>query len=121
VLESRPLPFDEEERRAAEPVVQTVGADRIVVELPGVDAANVQISAAPRELLIAGNRVRPDGDGRYQQLEIDYGPFQRRIALAETVDPAEVTASYDRGLLTVVLPLVRRPDGPVPIEVRTEP
>jgi HSP20 family protein len=93
----------------------------VVIELPGVDSADVHISAAPRELVIAGERRRPDGTGRYQQLEIDYGPFQRRIQLAEEVDPDGVTAGYERGLLTIVLPLAKRSERPVPIEVRTEP
>lgn len=93
----------------------------VVVELPGVNPDDVRISAVPRELVIAGERPRPDGGGRYQQIEIDYGPFQRRIPLAEEVDPDSVTASYDRGLLTIVLPLARRPERPVSIEVRTEP
>ncbi len=93
----------------------------VVVELPGVDAAAVQISASPRELVISGKRTRPDGAVRYQQIEIDYGPFQRRIPLAEEVDPDAVTAGYENGLLTIVLPLARRPERPVPIEVRSEP
>jgi HSP20 family protein len=93
----------------------------VVVELPGVNPDDVRISAVPRELVIAGERPPPDGGGRYQQIEIDYGPFQRLIPLAEEVDPDSVTASYDRGLLTIVLPLARRPERPVSIEVRTEP
>jgi HSP20 family protein len=93
----------------------------VVVELPGVNADDVHISASQRELVISGERPRPDGNGRYQQMEIDYGSFQRRIALAEDVDPDGVTASYDRGLLTIVLPLARRPERPVSIEVTTQP
>jgi HSP20 family protein len=93
----------------------------VVVELPGVDAADVQISASARELVISGERPRPDGPVRYQQIEIDYGPFQRRIPLAEEIDPDAVTAGYESGLLTIVLPLARRPERPVPIEVRSEP
>jgi HSP20 family protein len=92
----------------------------VVVELPGVNPDEVHISATPRELVIEGERARPDESGRYQQIEIDYGAFQRRIPLAEEVDPDSVSASYDRGLLTIVLPLARRPEGPVSIEVRTE-
>lgn len=93
----------------------------VVVELPGVNADDVQISASSRELAIAGERPRPDGAGRYQQIEIDYGAFQRRIQLAEEVDPDGVTASYDRGLLTIVLPLARPPERPVSIEVTAKP
>jgi HSP20 family molecular chaperone IbpA len=42
-------------------------------------------------------------------MEIEYGPFQRRITLAEDVDPNGGEATYDRGLLTVELPLAQKP------------
>jgi HSP20 family protein len=93
----------------------------VVVELPGVDPDEVQIVATPRALLVAGERQRPAVEGRlYQQMEIDYGPFRREIALAEDVDPGRGHASYERGLLKVVLPLAKQAPLPakVPIEVR---
>src|SRR5436305_1450228 len=49
------------------------------------------------------NRVQ-----RYINMEIDYGPFQRRIQFAEQVDPAGARAEYKRGLLTVSLPVAER-------------
>src|SRR5204863_331712 len=80
---------------------------------PGVDPAEVQIVATPTALLVAGERRRPEAGGRlYQQMEIDYGPFRREVALAEDVDPAGGSASYERGLLTVVLPLAKRAPRP---------
>jgi HSP20 family molecular chaperone IbpA len=42
-------------------------------------------------------------------MEIEYGPFQRRVTLAEDVDPAAGKATYERGLLTVILPLAQKP------------
>ena len=42
--------------------------------------------AADRVLVVAGVRRRPPLRGRYQQMEIEYGPFQRRIPLDEPVD-----------------------------------
>jgi HSP20 family protein len=78
---------------------------RIVVELPGVDPTSIQIVAADRVLVVAGERRRPDVSGRYQQLEIEYGPFQRRIPLDEPIDPEAATARYENGMLTVVLPI----------------
>ena len=60
-------------------------------------------------LLIAGERNRPKDSGHYQQLEIDYGPFQRQVTLAEDVDPDRATATYERGLLTVRLPIAPQP------------
>jgi HSP20 family protein len=93
----------------------------IVVELPGVEPSELQIIATPTALLVAGERRRPSGDGRvYLQMEVDYGPFRREITLTEEVDPDGGQASYERGLLTVVLPLAKQPAPPakVPIEVR---
>lgn len=97
----------------------------VVVELPGVDPEQVHIVATERELLIAGERKRTRCEGRvFQQMEIDHGAFERTIPLIEEVDPAHASASYERGLLTIVLPVVEhRPPGPVnvSIEVRTRP
>ena len=60
----------------------------VVVELPGVDPEQVHIVATERELLIAGERKRPPLEGRvFQQMEIDYGAFERTIPLIEEVDP----------------------------------
>jgi HSP20 family molecular chaperone IbpA len=41
-------------------------------------------------------------------MEIEYGAFQRRIELGEDVDPARATATYERGLLRVVLPIAEQ-------------
>src|SRR5215475_2853078 len=61
-----------------------------------------------RVLVVAGERCRPTLSGRYQQMELEYGPFQRRISLAEPVDTAAAEARYERGLLTVELPIAAR-------------
>jgi HSP20 family protein len=94
----------------------------IVVELPGVDPEDVEVVASPGSLVVSGERRRPAASGRhYQQMELDYGRFQRQIALAPDIDITDARASYDRGLLTVVLAVAPRPPRPqqVAIEVRT--
>jgi HSP20 family protein len=86
----------------------------VVAELPGVDPATLQVVAADRTLVIAGERRRPQVSARvYQQMEIDYGPFKRQIRLAEDVDTSRAHATYANGILTVQLPVV---EGPVPTE-----
>ena len=92
----------------------------VAVELPGVDPASVEVVASGKTLVVAGSRERPSAAGaRYLAMEIEYGQFQRRIELGEEIDPAQTTASYDRGMLKVTLPVAERkpPTGPVPIEV----
>jgi len=93
----------------------------VVLELAGIDADHVEIVVEERSLTVAGERRRPRVDGQvYQQMEIEYGPFQRRIQLSEDVDVTKALASYERGLLTVTLPIAQRPprSEPVLISIR---
>ena len=51
--------------------------------------------------------LRPPAPGRvYQQMEIEYGPVQRQVRLAEDVDPERANARFEHGVLTVELPVV---------------
>ncbi|MGD0167196.1 MAG: Hsp20/alpha crystallin family protein [Gaiellaceae bacterium] len=96
----------------------------VIVELPGIDPEQIQIVLHDGALIIAGERIRPKTCGRrYHQMEIDHGPFERRIQLHEQVDAEGAGASYERGLLEIVLPIAKRPTGPVrvPIELRSKP
>jgi HSP20 family protein len=79
----------------------------VVVELPGVEAESVHVVAGERLLVVAGERKRPQLPGRvYQQMEIEYGPFQRQVRLVEDVDPERATAHFEHGVLTIELPVV---------------
>ncbi len=82
----------------------------VVVEVPGIDPQSLTIAVSERTLLISGERTREKADGRvYQQMEIEYGPFQRRVRLAEDVDPDRARAHYEHGIVTVSLPVSDRP------------
>jgi HSP20 family protein len=93
----------------------------VVVDLGGIDPSKIQIYADERTLVVAGERHRPRSAGRmYQQMEIDYGRFTRQVALGEDVDVAASKATYKRGILTIVMPLAKKPTGPerVTIQIR---
>ena len=91
----------------------------VVVELPGVDPTSVEVVASGKTLVVAGSRERlPAAGAHYLVMEIEYGAFQRRVELGEEIDPAGATASYDRGMLKVTLPIAARPQpGTVPIRI----
>ena len=108
------FPFSRGLRRGYRPQVDVYRSEdpptlTVQIELPGVDPDNVRLIASPQALLVAGERGRPKDCGHYQQMEIDYGPFQRQITLAEDIDPEGASASYERGILTVRLPIAPRP------------
>src|SRR5438093_10486422 len=80
-------------RRGFRPNVDCYHTDQpheltVVVEIPGVEPEGIQVVVGERVLAIAGERKRPHVEHRvYQQMEIEYGPFQRQVRLAEDVDP----------------------------------
>ena len=120
------FPFSRSLRRGYRPQVDVFRTDDpptliVQVELPGVDPEDVRLVASAQALLIAGERRRPKDCGHYQQMEIDYGPFQRQITLSDDVDPENATATYERGILSVRLPVAPRPTPreSVSIVVRT--
>ena len=92
--------------RSEEPPAVTV-----VVDLAGIDTDGVEVVVTERTVVISGERRRPALAHRvsYRQMEIEYGPFVRRVSLAEDVDPEAAEATYERGLLKVVLPLAQKP------------
>ncbi len=96
---------------------------RVVVELAGVDPAEVELAVTDGVLIVSGRRQRPSGNvRRYEHIEIDYGPFERRIALGDGVDAGAAEAGYEHGLLTITIPLRHRLAGPVRVRVaRSEP
>ena len=96
----------------------------VVVELAGVDPASIELGVEERALRIAGNRGRPRVPGQvYQQAEIEYGHFERRIPLEQNIDAAAATAAYDAGMLRITLPVAARPpaEQAVVIVVRRPP
>lgn len=84
------------------------GDDLVVrLELPGVDVTkDVDVEVQGRHLVISGER-RDERDentehGRIQ--EFRYGSFRRAFTLGTEVDPDQVSATYDAGVLTVRVP-----------------
>jgi HSP20 family protein len=90
----------------------------VVVELAGIDPASLELAVEERSLRISGQRARPRVPGQlYQQAEIEYGPFERRLSLQHDIDPDAASASYDSGLLRITLPIADRPRGRRPIAI----
>ena len=91
----------------------------VIVELAGVDPDSIELSVEERALTISGGRARPRVPGQvYQQAEIEYGRFERRIPLEQDIDTAAASAAYEAGMLRITLPVARRaPTGPAVVIV----
>jgi HSP20 family protein len=78
-------------------------------DLPGVKRDDVEVNVDDDVLTIRGERRQEhrEAEGGYRRTERSYGTFFRQIALPEGVDPDQVQASYQDGVLEVVVPSPR--------------
>jgi HSP20 family protein len=108
-------------RRGFRPAIDVYRAEdppafTVVVELAGVDPEDVEVATASNTLVIRGVRRR----GRHERvihMEVDYGPFERRISLPDPVDAEAAEATYQHGLLVVKLPVTQRPTRRVTVRI----
>lgn len=86
-------------------VVETEDAYEISLDLPGVGRDALDITLEDGTLKISGERaveVR-HREGRFHRVERRYGRFFRTFALGSDLDPDAVQASYDDGVLNVLV------------------
>jgi len=76
------------------------------VELPEVDAKDVEIQVEGNTLTLKGERKleREDKRDGYHRIERTYGAFSRTFTLPNTVDVEHITAESKDGVLRVFLP-----------------
>ena len=76
------------------------------VELPEVDAKDVDIQVEANQLTIRGERKLENSENRdnYHRIERTYGMFSRTFTLPSTVDTEHISAESRDGVLRVVLP-----------------
>jgi HSP20 family protein len=75
-------------------------------DLPGLSEEDVSIELEDSVLTISGERKtkhQPQEQG-YYRLERAFGAFSRSLTLPEGVDPENVQAQFDRGVLEVTIP-----------------
>jgi HSP20 family protein len=79
----------------------------VCADLPGMKKDDIHVEITDDALIIQGERQHEfsDTQGRYQRSERSYGSFYRTIPLPEGVDPEQMQASFQDGVLKVTMPL----------------
>jgi HSP20 family protein len=87
-------------------LVETEDAFVLKADLPGLSEADVNIELDDNVLTISGERKAEHEDRKagYYRVERSYGSFRRSLTLPEGVDPEAVKATFDKGVLEVVVP-----------------
>ncbi len=76
-------------------------------DLPGIDPKDVEITATGNQLTIRGKREqhREEKVRDFIHREVAYGSFERTVKLPGGVNPDEIKASYNNGVLELTVPL----------------
>ena len=81
----------------------------VLVEMAGISGAEIDLEIDGRVLHLQGERrPLPGRPGMsYSQIEISHGMFRRDLLMPAEVNADEATATYNDGVLEVVLPKAR--------------
>lgn len=91
------------------PAMDVIESDKEVtirVDLPGLKPDDVKVEVEDNTLSVSGevgDTVEKEGE-RYHYRERSYGAFQRSVRLPSTVDTDKVEATFENGVLNIVLP-----------------
>lgn len=79
---------------------------RIRAELPGLDSGDLEINAKAEQLEIRGERSidPPESGANWHRRERDGGTFRRVVNLPQPIDPDDVVARLDLGVLDIFAP-----------------
>jgi HSP20 family protein len=95
-------------RRWLPPMDLVETADHYVLraDLPGLDDGDVNIQLEDNMLTISGERKteHEQGGEGYYRLERAFGAFSRSLTLPDGVDPDNVQAHFNRGVLEIRIP-----------------
>jgi HSP20 family protein len=92
--------------RPAMDVVENEDNITVRVDLPGLTADDVHVEMEDNVLTIKGeigDTIEKEGE-RYHYRERYSGSFQRSLRLPNTIDANKVDASFNNGVLNIVLP-----------------
>ncbi len=78
----------------------------IIIDIAGISTSDIKLTLQRDVLVIRGIRhEQPNMEKRhYYKMEIDFGPFERKIELPARIDPERATKRYHQGFLEVRLP-----------------
>jgi HSP20 family protein len=77
----------------------------VKMEVPGIDEKDIDVRIEGNTLAVHGERTleKDEKEENYRRIERQYGSFTRSFTLPGSVDPSQVSAYYDKGVLKVNL------------------
>src|SRR5437667_10680037 len=75
------------------------------IEVPGIEEKDINVRIENNTLTVHGERKfeKEEKEENFRRVERQYGSFTRSFTLPTSVDPEQVSAHYDKGVLTIRL------------------
>jgi HSP20 family protein len=75
------------------------------LEVPGIDEKDIDVHIDNNILTVHGERQieKEEKEENFRRVERQYGSFTRSFTLPSSVDPGQVSAHYDKGVLKINL------------------
>jgi HSP20 family protein len=75
------------------------------LEVPGIDEKDIDVRIENTTLTVHGERKieKEEKEENFRRVERQYGEFTRSFTLPSSVDPGQVSAHYDQGVLKINL------------------
>jgi len=75
------------------------------LEVPGIDEQDIDVRIEGNTLSVHGERKieEEEKEENFRRVERQYGSFTRSFTLPSSVDPGQVNANYDKGVLKITL------------------
>lgn len=75
------------------------------LEVPGIDEKDIDVRIEGNTLTVHGERSieKNEKEENFRRIERQFGSFTRSFTLPGTVDPGQVAANYDKGVLKISL------------------
>jgi HSP20 family protein len=78
-------------------------------DLPGIDPESVDLDVDGQLLTIRADRHAPAADQvKWLTHERPFGSYMRQFTLGDGVDSERITANYEHGVLSVIIPVAER-------------
>jgi HSP20 family protein len=103
-------------------VLETDAGIEIVLDLPGIDAAAVSITAQNDTIVVTGVKgpTRCSGQVAFHLAERGFGRFRRSVTIGRAFDASRAQATLTAGELHLVLPRIEDRRGrPIAIRIDT--
>ena len=98
--------YDNNDFRPSVDINESNDAFMISADLPGVKKSDIEVKVEENTLILSANRHldKSDNNEKFHYNERRFGTFSRSFKLPKSVKEEKITAKFDNGVLSIVIP-----------------